>query len=142
MGYEQTHSDLWDVCPKDNKFNIIAKLDETVSVKVYTPVKMSDEFKLDRVVLQGTVLAPIKSSIHLETFSRDCSSTNKGKLLYRYKHCTFIPPLEMIDDILTISKCGLQAVEMNAALNTMIECKKLRLSQDKRSHMHISKRKT
>ena len=62
--------------------------------------------------------------------------------MYEYKQCVSIPPLEMVDDILTISTCGLQAVEMNAALNAMIECKKLRLSFDKSHKMHISKKGT
>ena len=45
----------------------------------------------------------------------------------------------MVDDILTVSKCGLQALEMNARLNAKIESKKLRLSKDKCFQIHICK---
>ena len=45
----------------------------------------------------------------------------------------------MIDDILTVSKCGLQSVEMNSILNAKIESKKLRMSEDKCYHIHIGK---
>ena len=48
----------------------------------------------------------------------------------------------MVDDILTVSKCGTQAISKNATLNSKIESKKLRLSHEKSYQMHISKRKT
>ena len=48
----------------------------------------------------------------------------------------------MVDDIMCMSKCGIQAVTMNATLNSKIECKKLRLSHEKSNHLHISKKKT
>ena len=47
----------------------------------------------------------------------------------------------MVDDIMTVSKCGTQSVAMNATLNSKFECKKLRLSHDKSKQLHISKRK-
>ena len=140
MGYAETHNDLWDVCPQDNKFNLIAKMDEEVNVKVKTPVGQTEEFKLNNVVLQGTVLAPLKCSIQCETMAFDAVTTDEGETLYKYKGSVYIPPLQMVDDILTVSKCGLQAVTMNANLNVKIESKKLRLSHNKCKHMHISKK--
>ena len=139
MGYEEMHNDVWDVAPKSDKFSLIAKLDEEVEVKVKTPMGTTDKFKLNKVVLQGTVLAPIKSSIQLETFSSECWKSRKGTLLYKYKGCTLIPSLQMIDDILIVSKCGVQALELNAALNAFIEGKKLRMSQEKSHNLHVSK---
>ena len=66
VNYQETHNYFWDVCPKDDKFNVIAKLDEEVSVKVKTPVGDTEEFKLEKVVLQGTVFAPLKSARQFE----------------------------------------------------------------------------
>ena len=37
MGYEETHNDLWDVGVNDDRFALIAKLDENARVVVKTP---------------------------------------------------------------------------------------------------------
>ena len=49
-------------------------------------------------------------------------------------------PLDLIDDCLGISRCGADAIEMNAILNTKIISKKLRLSAAKCNHLHFSKK--
>ena len=46
----------------------------------------------------------------------------------------------MIDDILTISECGVAAVAMNATVNTFIETKKLKLKHSKCSAIHVGKK--
>ena len=60
-------------------------------------------------------------------------------LVYKYKGVTEVPPLEMVDDILTISKCSIAAVTINAVVNAFIESKKLTLSKKKCSVIHVGK---
>ena len=60
-------------------------------------------------------------------------------LVYKYKGETEVPPLEMIDDILTISKCSITSLTMNATINAFMENKKLKLSQEKCCVMHVGK---
>ena len=50
------------------------------------------------------------------------------KLLYNYKG-TSVPCLQMVVDILTITKCNSTAITMNATVNTFIETKKLKLAE-------------
>ena len=76
----------------------------------------------------------------MDTLGRDCESYNQG--LFKYKNVLNIVPLAFIDDCLGISRCGSDAVELNAILNTKIVSKKLRLSTKKCKHMHISKTST
>ena len=38
-------------------------------------------------------------------------------LLYKYKGVDEGPPLEMVDDVLTVSKCSMTSVTMNATVN-------------------------
>ena len=45
----------------------------------------------------------------------------------------------MIDDILGVTKCNEEAVELNAIINVKVESKKLRLSEDKCYRIHIGK---
>ena len=58
----------------------------------------------------------------------------------KYKNVLSIVPLALIDDCLGISRCGADAIEMNAILNTKIISKKLRLSAAKCNHLHFSKK--
>ena len=45
-----------------------------------------------------------------------------------YKGVAAVPPLLMVDDILTISKCSITATALNATVNAFIESKKLPFS--------------
>ena len=40
------------------------------------------------------------------------------QLLYKYKNNVDVPPLEMVDDMVTASMCGNQVVATNTAVNT------------------------
>ena len=61
--------------------------------------------------------------------------------VYSYKNVIDVPPLAMIDDILGVTKCNDEAVELNTIINVNVESKKLRLSEDKcyRIHMKTAK---
>ena len=137
MWYQDTHNDLYDVKIRDDKFALIAKLDETANVVVKTPFGPTDEFSLEKLVMQGSVFGPIKATTQIDTLGRDCKDFNQG--IFLYKNVLSILPLSFIDDCLGFSQCGAQTVELNAIMNSKIVSKKLRLSEDKCTHMHFSK---
>ena len=74
---------------------------------------------------------------------------DKKELLYKYKEsaeddsdCVEVGALEMIDDILTISKCKeVTTVELNAEVNSFVENKKLKLGETKCARIHVGKNK-
>ena len=49
------------------------------------------------------------------------------ELLFKYKNVVEVPPLCMVDDILSIQKCK-DAKKINSTINTFVELKKLTLS--------------
>ena len=51
--------------------------------------------------------------------------------LYKYKGEVSVPPLCMVDDVLTIQKCGATAVTINDEVNAFFEQKKLKLSKQR-----------
>ena len=61
------------------------------------------------------------------------------KLLYDYKG-TEVPCLQMVDDILTFTKCDPTAVAINSTVNTSIETKKLKLAEKKCSVIHVGEK--
>ena len=103
-----------------------------------TPCGDTERFTLNRIVLQGSVFGPLKFSVQVDTLGRDCLSRDVG--LYHYKNLISIPPLAMIDDILGITNCNDEAIELNSIINVKVETKKLRLSKKKCYKIHIAKK--
>ena len=66
---------------------------------------------------------------------------NDKSLVYKYKGVAAVPPLEMVDDVLTISKCSMTSVTMNATVNVFLNKKKIRLLKEKCAACGKTKRK-
>ena len=73
---------------------------------------------------RGSVLAPIKASAHMDKIGTN-SLENRNNL-YVYKESVGIPPLEMIDDVVSIAKCGVDSTKSNTLINSSIEMKQVR----------------
>ena len=84
------------------------------------------------------MFAPIKCSVQIDTLGRDCINTGDG--LYQYKGIVDVPALAMVDDIIGVTTCCDETVELNSIINAKIEAKKLRLSETKCYKIHISKK--
>ena len=138
MWYQETLNDLWDVQVKDDRFALLAKLDEKCKVVVKTPCGTTEQFELNRVVLQGSVFGPIKCSVQMDTLGRDCLKSGNG--IYKYKNVVDCPALAMIDDVMGMAHCGDRSIELNAIINAKMGHKKLRLSHDKCYKLHICKK--
>ena len=138
MWFEETHNDLWNTQVRNDKFALISKLDENCQPVVKTPCGDTDRFSLQRIILQGSVFGPLKCSVQVDTLGRDCLKRGVG--LYLYKGAISVPPLAMIDDVLGVTRCNEEAIELNSIVNVKVETKKLRLSKDKCFKIHIGKR--
>ena len=62
--------------------------------------------------------------------------------MFLYKEVVLVPPISMIDDLITFSKCGVNSIVTNAIINTKIEMKKLEFGPSKCHVMHIGKKET
>ena len=60
--------------------------------------------------------------------------------LFKYKGIIGVPALEMVDDIIDIQNCGVDAISSNALVNSFIEHKKLRMGQTKCHKIHCGKK--
>jgi hypothetical protein len=88
--------------------------------------------------MQGTVWAGISCTATMDKL---------GKLVYKnpsdaykYKGKVVVPPFEMVDDVLTISKCGTTSIAMNQTVNQFMKSKKLQLNPLKCAKIHIGKK--
>ena len=60
-------NDLYDTGIKDDRFTLISKMNEKCNVKVKTPVGDTDRFTLKHIEMQGTVPAPLKCAVQMDT---------------------------------------------------------------------------
>ena len=67
--------------------------------------------KFSEIVMQGDVLAPLMSSLQVDTMLKEC--LEEVKHLYYYKGTVPIPSLGMVDDLFNISTCGFITTMVN-----------------------------
>ena len=65
--------------------------------------------------MRGTVLAGLKCSVSIDSIGKE-SLENTHDILYKYKNCTSIPPLSLIDDIIAVGNCSSDSVKINATI--------------------------
>ena len=89
--------------------------------------------------MQGSVWTSLKCTATLDQLNK--SLLQQEHLIYNYKGDSNIRigVLDMIDDTLSISKCGNSSVQKNAILNSFIETQKLTLSEEKSVVLHVGK---
>ena len=120
---------------QDNKFALMAKMNEECNIAVKTPAGITERFVLDEIEMQGTVAGPLKACVQVDTLGRDCYTYSEG--LFLYKNCVNIPPMSMCDDVASISRCGIDSIKNNAIINAKIESKKLEFGPSKCYNIHI-----
>ena len=139
MWYSETANDIFKAGVDDDKFVLIANSNKNCQVAVKTPWGgLTNRIQLQELEMQGTVLSNIKCSVQIDSIGKDCIVQNKGT--YKYKDCITIPPLSMVDDVITVSSCGVDSVTVNAIVQAKIECKQLELGPQKCFNMHIGKK--
>ena len=118
MWYQETMNDMWDVGIQDDKFALMAKMNEKCNIAIKTPVGITERFEATEIEMQGTVPGPLKACVQVDTLGRD--SYMYSEALFVYKGCVFVPPLSMCDDVASIAKCGIDSIKTNAIINAKI----------------------
>jgi hypothetical protein len=94
----------------DDIFSLIYEANRENLVAVQTPNGLSrrDTFK-------EIVLAPLISSLEVDTIGKECITESKH--LYYCKDKVAIPPLGLADNLFTISTCGFNTNMLNSFIN-------------------------
>ena len=128
---QEVINDLYDANLKNDHLYLLYKENQKNSIAVKTPYRISKRFEVDDIVMQGTVFAPLQATTSMSQL--DSLAYKRGKPLLNYKDTVSIPALGMIDDIATVTKCGIDTVISNSVTNTFVESKRLQLGP-KKSH--------
>ena len=139
MWYTETSNDLFKAGVQDDTFILVTNSNKDCQVAVKTPWGgLTERVTLKELEMQGTALSNIKCSVQIDSLGKDCITENKG--LYKYKDGINIPPLSMVDDIVTVSSCGTNSIKVNAIVQAKIETKQLELGHPKCFNMHVGKK--
>ena len=133
-------NDLYESGMTNDKLNLLYKANESANIAIKTASGVTERLKIKDTVMQGTVWGGLLCTT---TMDKLCKSIyKKDNLLYKYRQSVDVPPLEMVDDIITASACGGTSKALNEKVNKFIELKKLRLSEKKCAQIHIGSKKT
>ena len=130
-------NDVYEAGVKDDIFALISEANKKSLVAVKTPHGLSRRETFEEIVMQGDVLAPLVSSLQVDTMGKECIEEKKH--LYFFKGIVPIGPLGMVDDLLTISECGVKTTLMNEFINFKTGTKRLQFGTAKCIKLHIGK---
>ena len=128
---------LFEAGVDDDKFALLYEANRENYVAVQTPNGLSRRDTFKKIVMQGDVLAPLISSLQVDTFGKEC--LEDGKHLFYYKDTVPIPPLGLVDDLFTITTCGYNTTKMNQFINDKTAMKRLQFGTSKCVKLHIGK---
>ena len=119
-------NDIYDsvsVENRDDKLALLYQMNTVNKVAVNTAMGQTDRVEVNKIVTQGSTWGPMMCSCHIDTLGKICQKS--GSNMYKYKNMVNILPLAMVDDLLGVSKCGLDSISLNTFINSQIELKKL-----------------
>ena len=96
-------NDLFEAGLTSDKLCLIYYSNKTARIAIKTPSGISERFSIYEKVMQGTVWAGLMCTCTMDKLG-ELAYKDKS-LLYMYKNEVEVPPLEMVDDVITASKC-------------------------------------
>ena len=130
-------NDLHEAGVNDDKLPLLYKTNQSARIAIKTPNGTTNSISIQETVMQGTVWGGLMCTTTMDQLGKYVYKD--GSLIYKYKGKVAVPPLEMVDDVVTLSKCGATSVTLNSTVNTFMEHKKLKLNPKKCAKMHIGK---
>ena len=118
---------IYDAGLKNDKLPLLFKMNQSAQVAVKTPSGTTRRLTINNIIMQGTVWGSLLCAATTDKLAKRVYE--QDELLYKYRGEADVPPMEMVDDILTLQKCGVTSAAMNSEVNAFIEQKKLTLGQ-------------
>ena len=128
-------NDLYEAGLTNDKLTLLFKLNESAQVAIKTVHGLTERVDILNIIMQGTVWRSLFCTTTMDKLPKNVYQ-NEG-LLYKYKGEISVPPIQMVDDILTVQKCGMASSAINTEVNSFIEQKKLTLGHKKCAQLHI-----
>ena len=133
-------NDLFELGLTNDKLVLLYESNQVANIVVKTSSGKTESFPITKTVMQGTVWAGLMCTA---TMDKLCKMMLQSEhIMYKYRGKVNVPPLEMVDDIISAVKCGSTATAVNATINAFIDSKKLKLGINKCAKIHIGNKST
>ena len=121
--------------------NLLYIENKTAQIAVKVNGNITRRIRVKDVVMQGSVWGGLKCSTTLDKLNKTLLQEEHLKYYYMKDPNIPIGVLGMVDDTLSISNCGKEAIQKNAVVNSFIENQKLTLSATKSVVLHVGNSK-
>ena len=136
LDLKQALSDLYDVGVNDDNLGLLHQANQEIQMAVKTQSGLTERQTVKDIVLQGDTWGSIMASVQVDSIGKKCVADGHG---YLYKGKLPVPFLGLVDDIIGITKAGLDAHKMNAFINIKSAEKTLQFGQKKCKTMLVGK---
>ena len=128
-------NDIYEAGLHNDKLPLLFMENSNAKVAVKTSNGISKRIDIQNIIMQGTVWGSLFCTASMDKLGQ--LAYENENLLYWYKGSVAVPPLCMVDDVLAVQECSKNSVQINSVINSFIELKKLKLSSDKCSKIHV-----
>jgi hypothetical protein len=137
---QATTNALYEAGVKSDLLNLLYIKNKNAKIAVKVNGQLTKRINVKNVEIQGSVWGSMKCTTLMDQLNK--TILTQDNLTYKYKGDDNIQigVLGMIDDTLSISKCGTPSIQKNSIINSFIETNRLTLSQDKSVALHIGKK--
>ena len=136
---QECMNDIFKGGIQDEKFALLYNVNTRVDVAVKTPVGKTSRGVITNAVIQGDVFGPMFCAKQVDEIGKEC--LERKKYIYKYKGEVEIPPLSMMDDLISISECGVKTAMVNSYIRFKSLSKKLQFGSEKCKKIHVGKLK-
>ena len=138
MWAKEAINDIYELGFTNDKLPLVYLANQTAHIAIKSSTGISERRTISKVIMQGTVWAGMLCTGTMDKLGKIVYEN--PELAYKYRGKVVVPPLQMVDDILTVSKCGTTSIAMNNLVNVFMNSKKLYLNPSKCSKIHIGKK--
>ena len=133
---EQALSDLFDVGVDDDTLILLHEANKEIQMAVKTPSGLTDRQTIRNCVLQRETWGSILASVQVDSIGKECLKEGHS---YLYKEILPVGFLGLVDDIIGVTKAGIEAQQMNAFINMKTAEKCLQFGPTKCKSMLVGK---
>ena len=102
-------NNLYESGLKNDKLVLLHEANINANIAIKTSSWTTEIIPISNAVMQGTVWGGLKCTNTMDDLPK--AVMKDEELMYKYRGKVSVPPLEMVDDIIPVAKCGNMSVK-------------------------------
>ena len=125
---------LYEAGLQNDKLPLLFLGNRNAQVAIKTFGGITERVSISDIIMQGSVWGSLCCVAVLDKLGKHVYANKE--LLYFYKGLVGCPPLQMVDDVLSVQTCA-KSQHVNTVINTFMDLEKLTLSKTKCHKLHM-----